>query len=340
MDGVIEMERIRLGIVGCGIAARDLHFPALRELTDKFEITALTSRTKEHAENFAKMVFDTLGYKPKVFDTYDELLSSGEVEAVDLTLPIELNVPFTKKAIEKGIHVICEKPISTDIESGKELVDLSVETDKVIYIAENYRHAFKYNKLRGLIDEGAIGRPVFADWHWWVGMDRDNKYVKTTWRQKPKHIGGFLSDGGVHHVAALRVIFGDILWVSGQVKQLTDYLGDVDFISTLFEFENGVIANYTACYSIKSDEYFEIVGTEGKIRLTPQSIVVSGKRDEKINLIQENTFKKEFEDFYQILTTGKENILGQPVEALKDLSFFEAAIKSKGERVFISELLK
>lgn len=263
------MKRIRLGIVGCGIAARDLHFPALRELTDKFEITALTSRTKEHTENFAKMVFDTLGYKPKVFDTYDELLSSGEVETVDLTLPIELNVPFTKKAIEKGIHVICEKPISTDIESGKELVDLSVETDKVIYIAENYRHAFKYNKLRGLIDEGAV-----------------------------------------------------------------------DFISTLFEFENGVIANYTACYSIKSDEYFEIVGTEGKIRLTPQSIVVSGKRDEKINLIQENTFKKEFEDFYQILTTGKENILGHPVEALKDLSFFEAAIKSKGERVFIPALLK
>ncbi|WP_372590254.1 Gfo/Idh/MocA family oxidoreductase [Fervidobacterium pennivorans subsp. carthaginiensis] len=334
------MKKIRLGIVGCGIAARELHFPALKELTDKFEIVAVTSRTREHAEDFAKLVNETLGYTPQVFSSYEELLLSKQVDAVDLTLPIELNVPFIKQAVEHNLHVICEKPISTDVKSGKELVEFSLQTNKVIYIAENYRHAFKYNKIRELLYEGAVGQPIFVDWHLWIGMDKENKYVKTTWRQVPKHIGGFLSDGGVHHVAALRVMLGDIEWVSGQVKRITDYLGDVDFLSTLFEFKTGVVGNYTVSYAVKGEEYFEIVGTEGKIRLTPSSIVLSGKVNEEIPLIQENTFKKEFEDFYEVLTTEKPNVLGNPAEALKDLAFFEAAIKSKGEKVEIERLIK
>lgn len=332
------MKKIRLGIVGCGIAARELHFPALKELTDKFEIAVVTTRTKAHAENFARLVFETLGYTPKIFDSYEELLLSHFVDAVDLTLPIELNVPFIKKAVEHGIHVVCEKPISTDVKSGKKLVEFSLQTDKIIYIAENYRHASKYYKIRELIDEGAIGMPVFVDWHLWIPMDKENKFVKTTWRQTPKHIGGFLSDAGVHHIAALRVIFGDISWVSGQVKRLSDYLGDVDFLSTIFEFKNEVIGNYTVCYAIDSNDYFEVVGTDGRITLTPTAIAVSGKRNEEIPLIEENTFKKEFEDFHEILTTGKPNVLGHPAEALKDLAFFEAAVKSHGEKIDLEKL--
>ena len=118
------MKKIKLGIVGCGIAARELHLPALVDLKDKFEISAVTSRRKESAEEFAQMIKTQLGYTPEIFNSYEAMLDSKSVDAVDLTLPIELNVPFIKKSIEKGFHVICEKPISTDVETGKELNEL------------------------------------------------------------------------------------------------------------------------------------------------------------------------------------------------------------------------
>jgi len=102
----------------------------LKELTDKFEIVAVTSRTREHAEDFAKLVSETLGSTPQVFNSYEELLLSKQVDAVDLTLPIELNASFIKQAVEHDLHVICEKPISTNVKSGKELVEFSLQTKK------------------------------------------------------------------------------------------------------------------------------------------------------------------------------------------------------------------
>ncbi|MEJ5258121.1 MAG: Gfo/Idh/MocA family oxidoreductase [Fervidobacterium sp.] len=334
------MKKIKLGIVGCGIAARELHLPALVDLKDKFEISAVTSRRKESAEEFAQMIKTQLGYTPEIFNSYEAMLDSKSVDAVDLTLPIELNVPFIKKSIEKGFHVICEKPISTDVETGKEIIELSTKTDRVIYIAENYRHDFRFNKIRNIVDENVIGKPVFVIWHLWIGMDKSNKYAKTAWRQNPKHIGGFLSDGGVHHIAALRVIFGDIAWVSGTVKRVSDYLGDDDSLSAVFEFKNGVIGNYTISYALSGRQYFEIVGTNGRIYMDESKIRIVGEHGAEIQIPEENTFKNEFLDFYEVLTQGKPNVLGHPVEALKDLAFFEAAIRSRGMRIEVDSLMK
>ena len=323
------MKKLRLGIVGCGIAARDLHYPALKELTDKFEITAVTSRTKKHAEEFAKLVGN-----PIIFDSYDELLDSDIVDAVDLTIPIQLNVPFIEKAIKKDKHVICEKPISTDVETGKKIVELSKQTDKVIYIAENWRHIKKFYLVKKLLDR--LNNPVYFRWNIWVGMDKENKYANTKWRQEPKHVGGFLSDGGVHHVAAMRLIFGEIKWVSAFIKKVIDYLGGPDFLTSIFEFENGVLGNYTVSYGINGQDEFEIVGKDKRLKLVENKIIIDNEEFE----FEENMgYKEEFEDFYEVVVNNKENELGSPLEALKDLAFFEAAVYSKGNRVDLKTLL-
>ncbi|MBO8160391.1 MAG: Gfo/Idh/MocA family oxidoreductase [Thermosipho sp. (in: Bacteria)] len=323
------MKKIRLGIVGCGIAARELHFPALNELKDLFEITAVTSRTRKHAEEFARLVGN-----PMVFDSFDELLDSELIDAVDLTLPVELNVPFTEKAVFKKKHVICEKPISINVENGKRLVDLYKKTSQVIYIAENWRHIKKFYKIKDQLYK--IGKPLFFTWNIWVRLDVNNKYVRTEWRQKPKHIGGFLSDAGVHHVAAMRLLFGDIKWVSAVDRKHSDYLGDSDFLSALFEFGNNVIGNYVVSYSINGEEKFEIIGDKGKIKLIENKIIVN---EEVIEIEDGLGYKEEFEDFYKVVMGEKENNLGSPFEALKDLAFFEAALKSKGNKVNISDII-
>ncbi|MDI3475940.1 MAG: hypothetical protein PWQ79_1420 [Thermococcaceae archaeon] len=325
------MGKIRLGIVGCGIAAKTLHIPALKELSDIFEVTAVTSRTREHAEECAELLGGA-----KVFESYEDLLQSGEVDAVDLALPVELNLPFIKKAVENGVHVICEKPISTDVKTGKEIVQIASGSDVVVYIAENFRHIPAFWRARELIDAGKIGEPVFTSWHVWVGMDEGNPYVHTGWRKSPKHVGGFLSDGGVHHVAAMRLIFGDVAWISAAVRDLSPLLGGLDFMSSLLEFESGVVGTYTAGYSIKGKDRFEIVGTHGRMLVESDRILLNG---EEIGVNPENSYKLEFEDFYRVVMGERENVLGSPLEALKDLAVIEAAVKSNGHRIDVKALL-
>jgi len=76
------MKAIKLGIVGCGIAVKELHYPALMEIQELFKIEGVTSRTMESADACAEL-FKTRSY------AYDELLS--RVDAVDIAVPTHLN---------------------------------------------------------------------------------------------------------------------------------------------------------------------------------------------------------------------------------------------------------
>ena len=204
----------------------------------------------------------------------------------------------------------------------------------MIYIAENWRHIKKFYLVKKLLDR--VNNPVYFRWNIWVGMDEENKYANTKWRQEPKHVGGFLSDGGVHHVAAMRLIFGEIKWVSAFIKKVIDYLGGPDFLTSIFEFENGVLGNYTVSYGINGQDEFEIVGKDKRLKLVENKIIIDNEEFE----FEENMgYKEEFEDFYEVVVNNKENELGSPLEALKDLAFFEAAVYSKGNRVDLKTLL-
>jgi predicted dehydrogenase len=337
-NGGDKMKRIKLGIVGTGIAARDLHLPGLKELEDKFEVVALYNRTKEKAIQFSNY----LNNNPKIYDSYDELLDN--VEAVDLALPVQLNYEFIEKALKRGVNVICEKPISVNVEQGKKIVGLSKKYKNVIYIAENYRHFTAFDKIKDLTSK--IGNVYYLQWNLWIYMSKDNKYANTTWRQNPEHIGGFISDAGVHHVASMRKIFGDIKWVYGSVKDITDYLGGPDLLSSTFEFENGILGNYNVSYALDGKNVLMIKGDLGDIIFEDDIIKVIKYGDKVIEYYDdykthdENSYKKEFEDFYEVIN-GKKNDLGTAEEALKDLAFIEAAIKSNGEkRVYIDDLIK
>ena len=76
-----------------------------------------------------------------------------------------------------------------------------------------------------------------------------NKYYHTDWRRSGTFPGGFLLDGGVHHVAALRQVVGEIVSVSAEVRQVRADLPPADTLSAALEFESGVIGSYSVTYA-------------------------------------------------------------------------------------------
>src|SRR3954469_5437682 len=80
-----HMAKLRLGMIGTGVAARQLYLPALQRLQNKIEVVACVNRTRKKAEEYAR-----LAGIPKVVDTADELIALPEVDAVFISLPIDL----------------------------------------------------------------------------------------------------------------------------------------------------------------------------------------------------------------------------------------------------------
>ena len=188
------MESVRLALIGCGIAARDLHYPALISLPEKFSIVLVCNHTADKAREFARMA----GGVPWVLD-YSEVLADPDVEAVDITLPIDLNYQVAREAIGAGKHLILEKPLAANIEQAKELVDLSENYDRVCLLAENFRYRPGLRAIRDLMMDGHIGRPYALIWNYHGLMEESNKYARTHWRINHKYEGrianfGFLNN--------------------------------------------------------------------------------------------------------------------------------------------------
>ncbi len=76
--------KLRLGIIGTGVAARELYLPAFEELSDRIELVACTNRTRSKAEDYAR-----LAGVAKVHDTAREVIDDPDVDVVFLSLPID-----------------------------------------------------------------------------------------------------------------------------------------------------------------------------------------------------------------------------------------------------------
>lgn len=319
------MKKIKLGIVGCGIAARELHLPALKQLKNQYQITALHNRTKEKAEQLSKLIEDS----QHIYDTYEQMLEEGKIDAVDLALPTVLNKEFIFKAVDNKIPVICEKPISTDVETAKEILDYVSKKNGFVYVAENFRHIKAFKKIKAILSKSTIGNPVSFIWNEFTNLTNENQYVKTPWRKHPEHIGGFLSDGGVHHIAGMKEIFGPIKEANGKTKRITDYLGSDDNLYAIVEFKTGVIGVYHASYSTAwGPSQHQIIGTKGTIIWDNDNIyVITNDSKEIINREKEEDYKLEFEDFHESLMAKEVGKKGRLEEAFDDLKVIESIIK-------------
>ena len=106
-------EKINWGILGAAAIAKDQLMPAIKQSTNS-NLMALASREIEKAKIIAEA-----NNIPKCYGSYDELLNDPQIDAVYIPLPNHLHMEYTIKAIQKGKHVLVEKPIclkSNDVE--------------------------------------------------------------------------------------------------------------------------------------------------------------------------------------------------------------------------------
>ncbi|MBN1808091.1 MAG: Gfo/Idh/MocA family oxidoreductase [Planctomycetes bacterium] len=146
-----------------------------------------------------KAVADEHGIEHRYAD-YDEMLrdKSLKLDAVTLALPNYLHEPFTVKALKRGLHVLCEKPMAHELKSARRMLDTSVRTGKTLMIRFNYRFSPQARYLKQMIDQGVVGKVYYGRTGW---LRRKGIPMGTGWFSDKKLSGGGpLIDLAVHRI--------------------------------------------------------------------------------------------------------------------------------------------
>jgi predicted dehydrogenase len=181
---------------------------------------------------------------------YDALLARDDVEAVVILLPIPLLYETARAALQSGKHVLCEKPPGRDLEEGRAFLKLEQEfPQQKLLVAENFFYRDELRLGRSLLDEGAIGQIGFMAWRQ-AGqyVPREGTFSSTPWRQQPQYRGGPHLDGGVHMIAQLRLLLGDVQRVHGLVQYANSQMGGPSHLTLNLAFVSGTIGNYTSLH--------------------------------------------------------------------------------------------
>jgi predicted dehydrogenase len=301
------MDKIRLGFIGSGLVARDLHWPALAKMTDKFEIVGVSSRNVEKARGFAQLC-GAANYHTD----YHDLLASKDVEAVVIAYPFEMNHLITREALEAGKHVLVEKPLAASMREAKEMVEWEKTVPLVTMTAENFRYHSLFEKARNYIDAGIIGKPHALLYTSISNFDRDRKWlVDSKWRFDC--VGGIMLDKEVHYFAMMRMLLGEVKSAIGYAGRAREDIGNTDYVTLHVVFENGAIGTM---YDIASVEGYNrndvvIAGSKGTMLFESdmESLTINESSGNSIRHIMKNdkneSYVREFSDFYDCIRNGK-----------------------------------
>jgi predicted dehydrogenase len=314
------MEKVRFGFIGAGLIAKLALYPAMLN-SSCVTISAVASRDRERAR--------ALSPSGKVYTDYQELLDDPEIEAVYISLPNSLHIPWSIKAMQAGKHVLCEKPIAMNAQELKEAIKVSESTGKLLMEASWNRWHPRTVRIKQLVDQGVIGKITSIDTSATYSQLNDINKIRTT----PELGGGSLYDLGPYSAVAPLWItdFAPVKDIKTKVRWHSDGCDETLIINYKID---DIECRTVTSMNIKQTDYLTITGTKGKI-CTPGNDAYFSYNNVS-NLIIENNYGKivveEFEacNPYQIMANqfasyvrGEKSWVMSIYESLNFSQFFD-----------------
>lgn len=314
---------IRIGVICPSEIAFRRFMPALKN-TAGFEYVGLAVFTAE--ERYGDKVFDITekekenvlkserekansfieAFGGKIFEGYQAIATSDEIDALYIPLPPALHYKWAKLALKSGKHVMLEKPSTTEVEETKELVALAEE--KGLALHENYMFAF-HNQLTAinkLVDDGEIGdvRLYRISFGFPARSANDFRYNKVLG-------GGALIDAGGYTIKyasillgrTARIVYAQMNYIDGFEVDIYGSAAMVNDEGTTVQIAFGMDNNYKC--------ELEVWGSKGCLTteriltapsgFNPEITIRKGNTDEKRKLPADDTFKKSIMRFQKCI---------------------------------------
>ncbi|MBR6709687.1 MAG: Gfo/Idh/MocA family oxidoreductase [Clostridia bacterium] len=261
------MEKIRYGIIGLGNQGSSF----VRNIFDNGQavnsvVTAMCDINPAKIERIKEITTNT---EAKYFTDYIEMLDSGLCDAILVEVPHYQHPEMVIACLERGLHVICEKPARVYTKQVREMNEVAKKSNAHVAMMFNQRTYCVYRKMREIVQSGGIGELQRVNWiitDWYRTQSYyDSGSWRATWRGEG---GGVLINQCPHQIDLVQWVVGEMpVEVTGfcQYGRWHDIEVE-DEVTAFFRYKNGATGVFiTTTGETPGTNRFEISGTRGKL---------------------------------------------------------------------------
>ncbi|KYH24484.1 D-xylose 1-dehydrogenase (NADP(+)) 2 [Halalkalicoccus paucihalophilus] len=326
----------RIAILGRGFMAT-VHALRYAEM-DGVEVVAVASPS--HPTEFADKYADAA----VVYDDALELYDTESLDAVDVCTPTHTHRELVLPAVERGLDVLCEKPLGRTMADARAIADAAADSDATVVPGHTIRFFPQYAKARERVRVGDIGSPGN------IRTLRQSPFEeRSDWFADDVKSGGVLLDLAIHDFDFLRWTIGEIERVFARRRRWDAH----EYALATVRFENGAVGHVDARWPRRPDlpfaTRFEIAGDEGLLEFDSEDVnpidivstTATGEpdRDPIDEPLVKDPYLRELEAFVDCVRTGSEPpiTLEDGIETLRvALAALESA--ERGEPVAVAEV--
>ncbi|MBE6778230.1 MAG: Gfo/Idh/MocA family oxidoreductase [Ruminococcaceae bacterium] len=235
---------LKVGLIGVG-GISGAHIPAWNEMEDA-SLVALCDRNTAAMEGYR----DTC----RLYTTLEEMLEKEELDILDICLPTHLHIDTAIRAMERGVHVLCEKPLTLNEEDVRRVYQVAEDNGVCFMVAHVLRFWPAYERLKELYDEGTYGHLLTGSM---CRLSQSPRWSGDGWRQDERRSGLMPFDLHIHDLDFMIYAFGEPVEAThcrsrqpGQDAMTATYRYDGFYIQTEAAF-------YAANYPFKAAFRFQ-----------------------------------------------------------------------------------
>lgn len=253
------MESVKWGIIGCGDVTEIKSGPGLQK-AERSDLVAVMRRDGEKAADYARR-----HNVARHYDSADALIADAQVNAVYIATPPSSHRDLTLKCLAAGKPVLVEKPMALDQAECREMIDAADDSGCSLTIAYYRRALPRFEKLREIVQSGAIGMPCAVSVR---HLQQANRVPQGDWKLDPSvNGGGLFVDMQTHALDWMTYVFGAPQSIAGDVRRYDVSKPAEDTITYLARFAD-ITASGVCCFAASlHDEGMEIIGDSGIARM-------------------------------------------------------------------------
>jgi glucose-fructose oxidoreductase len=326
--------KVRYAVVGLGWIAQAAVLPAFKNVRRSSELVALVSDDREKLDTLGR------GYGVKLrvgYDRYEELLRSGEIDAVYIALPNHMHKDFTVAAARAGVHVLCEKPMAPTAADCREMITAAREAKVKLMIA--YRLHFEIGNLEAIevVQSGIIGAPRIFDSVFSQNVEAGNLRLDAA-----KGEDAALFDMGIYCINASRYLFQEEpteVIAAAATRDDARFHGTGEMTSAILRFPEEKLASFTCSFGAAPHGWYEVTGTKGRILVesaydfdtAPRHVIEVGESTSERRFKPHDQFGAELAYFSRCI---HDDLEPEPsgAEGLRDVVIVEAIHRAIAQR--------
>lgn len=262
-------KKLKVGLVGCGRVSRTAHYDVIKNNTS-LDFRAVCDTDRERADTWAAK------NGVKAYYRFEEMLDGEELDLVSINVPNRLHPQLGIKAAERGVHVICEKPLGIRLSEVDELIACCEKNKVRLFTILQNRYNETNKLLKKTIDRKRFGQihtcNVTLRWCRGIGYYHEDE----GWRGSRDLAGGVFTNQSVHYIDMMQWLIGVPAQTVYAKMDTCVHPVDVETHgSAIIKFQNGVIGSLDLTnlnYPEDTEGSITILGEKGTVKIGGKSM--------------------------------------------------------------------